>query len=261
MERSKKYALITGASEGIGFELAKLFAADGYNLVIVARDQLRLDSAAEQLRKHQIDVVTLSKNLFDPEAFKQVYDEVTGLGLDVEVLVNNAGQGLFGKFADTDLERELEIIQLNVGSLVGLTKLFVRDFVARGSGKILNLASIASKSPGPYQSVYHGTKAFVHSFTAALRSELKDSGVTVTSLLPGVTDTGFFAKADMLNSKALDGEMADPATVAKDGYEALMNDKDMVVSGFKNKLIVAMGNVTPDGLQADMMGKMQEPKE
>jgi short-subunit dehydrogenase len=131
----------------------------------------------------------------------------------------------------------------------------------RGSGKILNVSSIAGKVPGPYQSVYHGTKAFVHSFTEAVRNELKDTGVTLTSLLPGATDTDFFHKADMEASKiAQDDKLADPAQVAKDGYEALMQGKDMVVSGMQNKLLVAMSNVLPDSLAAETMRKQQEPR-
>ena len=146
-------------------------------------------------------------------------------------------------------------------SLVTLTKFFVKDMVKRGSGKILNTSSIASKSPGPWQSVYHGTKAFVQSFTEALRYEVKDKGVVVTALLPGATDTDFFNKADMLDSKIMEDpdSLADPADVAKDGYEALMAGKDMVVSGFKNKIQVMMNNITPDDMAAANLGKKQEP--
>ncbi len=261
MENSGKYVLLTGGTSGIGLELAKLFAKDKYNLVIVARNEDELRSTADLLSQNNVDVRTISKDLFNAGAALEIYNEVKSLGIDIDVLVNDAGQGVYGKFVDNDLERELAIIQLNIASLVSLTKLFVKDFVARGRGRILNVASIAGKAPGPYQAVYHGTKAFVHSFNEAVRSELKDTGVTLTSLLPGATDTDFFAKADMLDSKALQGELADPADVAKDGYEALLADKDMVVSGFKNKLNVAMGNITPDHLQADMMGKNQEPVE
>ena len=261
MENSVKYALLTGATSGIGLELAKLFAKDNYNLIIVARNQGELFATADLLAPEGIEVITISKDLFEPDAAIEIYEEVRARGIEIDVLVNDAGQGVYGKFIDNELERELAIVQLNISSLVSLTKFFVKDFVARGSGKILNVASIAGKAPGPYQAVYHATKAFVHSFTEAVRSELKDTGVTLTSLLPGATDTDFFAKADMLDSKAVQGELSDPADVAKDGYEALHAGKDMVVSGFKNKLNVAMGNVTPDHLQADMMGKMQEPVE
>lgn len=261
MENTGKYALLTGGTSGIGLELAKLFAKDQYNLIIVARNEDELKSTADLLGKDGIAVRTISKDLFDAGSALEVYDEVKSWGVNIDVLVNDAGQGVYGKFVDNELERELAIVQLNISSLISLTKFFVKDFVARGSGKILNVASIAGKSPGPYQAVYHGTKAFVHSFNESLRSELKDTGVTLTSLLPGATDTDFFAKADMLDSKIVQGELADPADVAKDGYDALNAGKDMVVSGFKNKLNVAMGNITPDHLQADLMGKNQQPVE
>ena len=260
MENRKKFALITGATSGIGLELAKLFARDQSNLILVARDEQNLNATAEMLRAEGVEVVTISTDLFIAGNAQEVYHQVSALALQVEVLVNDAGQGVYGKFTDNELERELDIIQLNISSLVTLTKLFLKDMVSRGSGRILNVASVAGKAPGPYQAVYHGTKAFVHSFNEAIRNELKDTGVSVTSLLPGATDTDFFNKADMLESKIVQqGDLADPAVVAKDGYEALLAGKDMVVSGFKNKVQVALGNVTPDSMQAAQMEKVQEP--
>lgn len=144
-----------------------------------------------------------------------------------------------------------------IASCVVLTKLFLKDMVSNGTGKILNVASIASKLPGPFQSVYHGTKAFVHSFTEAIREETKDSGVTITSLLPGATDTDFFNKADMQDSKILDQGLADPAKVALDGFNALMHGDDMIVSGLKNKVQVALNNLTPDSMAAKLMLEQQ----
>lgn len=260
MNSEKKFALITGATSGIGLELAKLFAKDSFNLVIVARDEQKLENTAIELKTEGIDVITISTDLFLPGNAEELYRQVKGLGLQIDVLVNDAGQGVYGKFIDNELERELDIIQLNIISLVTITKLFIKDMVSRGSGKILNVASVASKAPGPYQAIYHGTKAFVHSFNEAIRNELKDTGVTVTSLLPGATDTDFFNKAGMLDSKIVkEGELADPGKVAKDGYDALMEGRDMVVSGFKNKIQVALGNITPDNIQASQMEKVQEP--
>lgn len=260
MEHKKKFALITGATSGIGLELAKLFAQDHSNLILVARDEQKLNATAEMLKAEGVEVVTISTDLFIAGNAQEVYQQVSGLALHVEILVNDAGQGVYGKFTDNELDRELDIIQLNISSLVTLTKLFLKDMVSRGSGKILNVASVAGKAPGPYQAVYHGTKAFVHSFNEAIRNELKDTGVSVTSLLPGATDTDFFNKADMLESKIVQqGELADPAVVAKDGYEALLAGKDMVVSGFRNKVQVALGNLTPDSMQAAQMEKVQEP--
>lgn len=263
MSDQKKYALVTGATSGIGKELAKLLAKDQYNLVIVARNQDVLNDTANELKLESgVEIRTLAKDLFKREAAFEVYDEVKRQGIQIDVLVNDAGQGQYGEFVETDLNRELDIIQLNIGAYVILTKLFLKDMVARKEGKILNVASIASKLPGPYQAVYHGTKAFVHSFNEAVRSEIKDSGVTLTSLLPGVTDTDFFNKAEMQDSKIVqEGGMADPADVAKDGYEALMAGDDMVISGFKNKMQVSLGNITPDSMVADAMKKQQEPAE
>jgi short-subunit dehydrogenase len=262
MAESTKYVLITGATSGIGFELAKLFAADKYNLIIVARNESELTQSAQAFRQEGVEVLTISKDLFNRQSPFELYEEVKAKGIEIDVLVNDAGQGVYGEFTDTELERELDIIQLNIAAVVVLTKLFLKDMVARGRGRILNVASIAGKVPGPYQAVYHGTKAFIHSFNEAVRSEVKASGsaVTITSLLPGATDTDFFHKADMEASKVVqEGKLGDAATVAKDGYEALMAGKDMVISGFMNKVQVAMANVMPDSTTADNMLKAQKP--
>jgi short-subunit dehydrogenase len=261
MENSGKFALVTGATSGIGLELAKLFAKDGYNLVITARDQAELDQTSRKLQAEGIEVIAIAKDLFDREEAFSLYAEIKEKGIEIDVLVNNAGQGVYGKFDQTDIDRELSIIDLNIASLVVLTKCFLTDMVARNSGKILNLASVASKLPGPWQAVYHGTKAFVLSFTEAVREEVKDTDITITALMPGVTDTDFFNKADMQDSKAVQDEdaMADPADVARDGYEALMAGKDKVISGLKNKLQVAMSAVTPDSTVAHQMNEQQKP--
>jgi short-subunit dehydrogenase len=261
METSNKYALITGASAGIGYELAKLFAADGYNLILVARDEQELSKAAADMRQHNIEITTITKDLFVSENASSLYEDVQRMGIKIDVLVNNAGQGVYGLFKDTELKRELDIIQLNISSMVNLTKLFVKDMVDVNSGKILNLASIASTVPGPWQAVYHGTKAFVLSFTEALREELREYDITITALLPGPTDTDFFNKANMQRSKIVQDKesLSNAADVAKDGFEALMAGKDKVISGFKNKMQVAMGTIMPDATTAHMMAKQQEP--
>ena len=261
MGKNNEYALVTGATSGIGYELAKLLAADGHHLILVSRTQEDLDKVADELKDaHGIDVTVIAKDLFYPGNAMELTDEIRDLGVTVNILVNDAGQGQYGPFVDADLERQLDIIHLNIESLVVLTHYFLKEMVGRNQGRILNLASIAGKTPGPWQAVYHGTKAFVHSFTEAIRSEVKETGVTITSLLPGATDTDFFNKADMLDAKNVkEGELADPAKVAKDGYEALMAGKDMVVSGFKNKMTVAMSNVMPDEKVADQVKKQQAP--
>lgn len=261
MKENKNYALITGASEGIGYELAKLFAKDGYNLVIVARHIDDLKNRGAELSQQGVDVIAIAKDLFKRENAFALCDEVQSKNIQIDVLVNNAGQGEYGLFKDTDIQRELDIVELNIASTIILTKHFAKQMTARGYGKILNLASIASKTPGPWQSVYHATKAFVYSFSEAIRYELKENNITVTALLPGATDTDFFNKASMLQSKIVQDKssLADPADVAKDGYEALMSGKDKIISGFKNKAMIGLSNIMPDTAVASMMDNQQKP--
>lgn len=263
MERKNQYALITGATSGIGYELAKLFAKNGYDLVIVARNNDELKAKADEFKSFGINVITMAKNLFIQEEAYSLYSELKLNGISPEILVNDAGQGVYGKFYETDIHREVDIINLNIVSVIILTKLFLKDRLSKGPGKILNLASIASKAPGPWHSVYHGTKAFILSWSEAIREELKDSGITVTALLPGPTDTDFFNKADMNESKILDDpdNLASPEEVALDGYNALMNGDDKVISELKNKLSVAMTNITTDSMAAHRMSEMQKPSE
>ena len=255
------YTLITGATEGIGYELTKLFVQDGYNLILVARNEEMLQTRQQEFSAHGVEVVTIAKDLMEPNAADELYEEVKSRGLTVSVLVNDAGQGYFGLFVEQDLQRLLDIIQLNVNALTVLTHRFLKDMVARGEGKILQLASIASQLPGPWQAVYHATKAYVLHLNEALVSELKDTGVTMTALQPGATDTDFFNKADMENSKILDQGLSDPAKVARDGYDALMSGDDKVISGFKNKVMVGMSNVMPEAMVAEQMNRMQGPKD
>ncbi len=261
-QNNNGYALVTGATSGIGYELAKLFAQDGYNIIAVSRTQEDLQRVADEFTgQYGVKVETIAKDLFGEKAATELYDEVKAKGIEIDVLVNDAGQGVYGLFAETDLEDQVKIIHLNIVSLTRLTYHFLKDMLARNSGKILQLASIASESPGPYQAVYHATKAYVLSFTEALINEVKDSAVTLTALQPGATDTDFFAKADMLESKAVQdkSKLADPAKVAKDGYDALMSGDDKVVSGMKNKLQTALGNLMPETAIAEQVRKQQEP--
>jgi short-subunit dehydrogenase len=259
-----KYALVTGATSGIGREIAKLLAKDGYNLIIVGRNQDELNNTSNELKVDSgINIHTTVKDLFKNEEVFALCDEVSSLGVQVDVLVNDAGQGVYGLFKDNDIKRELDIINLNVDAMVILTKHFVNEMTARRQGRILNLGSIAGKMPGPWQAVYHATKAFVLSFTAAVREEVKDTGVTLTALLPGVTDTDFFNKAGMNESRMVEDESskADPAVVAKDGYEAMMAGEARVISGFKNVAMVEMSNMMPDSTVAHNMYEMQKPVE
>ena len=263
MKEQKNYALVTGGTSGIGYELVRLLAADGYNLIIVARHENDLIRVANEIKENfSVDVVSIAKDLFNPENAFDLYNQVKTKNLRVDILINDAGQGVYGEFKDTDVRRELDIINLNISSLVVLTKLFLKDMLAQDQGRIMNLSSIASKIPGPWQSVYHGTKAFVQSFTEAVRSEVKETNVTLTALLPGATNTDFFNKADMEQSKIVqEGKLDDPVTVAKDGYEAMMKGDDKVISGWKNKMQVTMANMTSDSGAADKMKKQQAPAE
>jgi short-subunit dehydrogenase len=263
MEMKNQYVLITGATSGIGYELAKLFAQNGYHLVVVSRSHDQLLEKANEFKKYGVKVVSMVKNLFNEDDVFSMYAELKLSNISPEILINDAGQGAYGKFEDTDIHRELDIVNLNINAVLILTKLFLKDRLDKGSGKILNLASIASKAPGPWHSVYHGTKAFILSWSEAIREELKDSGITVTALLPGPTDTDFFNKAHMNKSKILEDKdnLSSPAEVAKDGYKALMSGEDKVISGMKNKLTVAMSNLATDSMAAYRMGEMQKPRD
>ncbi len=261
MATENQYALVTGATSGIGYELAKLFAQDGYNMILVSRTQEDLDRISNEFSsQYNVEAMPIAKDLFEPNAAFELYDEVKSKGITVNVLVNDAGQGVYGLFVDSDIQRQLEIIQLNISSLTVLTHLFLKDMVARNEGMILQVASTVSEVPSPLQSVYGGTKAYVLSLTNALINEVKDTNVTITSLQPGVTDTDFFNKAGAFDTKLTEdkSKMADPADVAKDGYNALMKGDDKVVSGLKNKIQSLMSNVMPDTMLAEQIRKQSE---
>lgn len=260
-QKSNLHALITGGSAGIGYELAKLFAQDGYNLILVARSEENLEKVAQELSsQYGITAISIAKDLFQPNAAFELYDEVKARSITINALVNDAGQGQYGLFVESDIHRQLDIIQLNISSLTALTYLFLKDMLVRNEGKVLQLASIASELPGPWQAVYHATKAYVLSFTEALINELKETNITMTALQPGATATDFFNKADMQESKILDTKLSDPAKVAQDGYQALMKGDDKVVSGLKNKAMVATSNILPDTVVAEQMNKLQQPR-
>jgi uncharacterized protein len=262
MENSK-YALITGATSGFGYEFAKLFAADSYNLILVARNGESLQEVARELTTtHRIEVKTIAEDLFKPHAAEEIYKTVSSWGVQVDVLVNDAGQGEYGKFIMYDIDRDVDLIQLNITSLVALTKYFAKEMVSRNSGKILQVASLLSKYPTPLMAVYAGTKAFVLSFSEALMNELSDTNVTVTVLMPGAADTDFFHKAGAERTVTYrETELSDPKDVAKDGYSALMSGESKIVSGAKNKLQAAMSNVMPGSTLASTMRKQMEPSD
>jgi short-subunit dehydrogenase len=255
------YALITGATSGIGYELARLFAAAGKPLILVARLEDRLAAVkAELTAAHGVEVDTIAVDLFTPDGAGEVIRRVQAAGRVVDVLVNNAGQGEWGLFAETDLRRQLDIIHLNVVVLVTLTRHFMADMLARGEGKILQLGSVFSKIPAPYMSVYAATKAFVLSFGEALINELKDTRVTMTVLMPGATDTDFFHKAGAVHTRVYgESPLSNPADVARDGYDALMSGKSSIVSGLRNKLQTTVADLLPLTVDAAIARAVNEP--
>jgi short-subunit dehydrogenase len=263
IENRNNYALITGATSGIGYELAKLFARDGYHLILVARNEERLNEVTAQLKQEfSVEVTPLAKDLFDPNAASEIHETVKQMGVVVNVLVNDAGQGEWGPFVETALERELDIIQLNICSLVSLTKYFVKEMVARNEGKILQVGSEAGTTPVPLLSIYSATKAFVLSFSAALAHELRDTNITITALLPGATDTDFFHKAGQEDTVTYkEKELQSPVDVAKDGYDALMKGESKIISGGKTKMHVFMADVLGPKLNAGMMEKQMLPSD
>jgi uncharacterized protein len=256
----RSLALVTGASSVIGFELAKLFAQNDFDLIIAAEDHA-IATAARDLEAEGAAVDAVQVDLATEHGVVELYRHVAEAGRPLEVAALNAGIGAGGAFAtDTELSDELKIVDLNVRSTVHLSKYVVRDMVGQGSGRILYTSSIASTMPGAFQAVYNASKSFVQSFALALRNELKDTGVTITSLMPGPTDTEFFERADMLDTKVGSDGKDDPADVARDGFDALMAGEERVVShSMKTKLQGVGSRALPDSVKAEMHRKMAEP--
>jgi short-subunit dehydrogenase len=246
--------LITGASSGIGLHLAHEFAEHGHPLILVAPSQAELEGLKQEIEtKHGVKVEIIPKDLERAEASREVWVAVEQLGQSVDILVNNAGHGMRGKSWEIPIEEDISMVRLNIEAVLRLTKLFIQPMVERGSGKILNTASIAGFEPGPMLAVYHATKAFVLSWSEALTIELEGSGVGVTALCPGATDTDFFPKADMVAVKAFQGSnVMAPQDVAKAGYEGLMKGELFVVPGGMNKMLVAARRILPESTQAKL---------
>jgi len=259
-QQQRLFAVVTGASSGIGFELAKVFAENGYDLLITAED-VEIEATHRELNQLTASVECAREDLSTEEGVQRLYGRIQATARPVDAIALNAGIGAGGDFArETELRKELRLIDLNVRSTVQLCKLVVQDMVARNEGRILFTSSIASTMPGAYQAVYNASKSFVQSFALALRNELKDTGVTVTSLMPGPTETEFFERAEMLDTPVGEEEKDDPAEVARQGFEALMAGKEKVVGGsFKNKAQTVMGKVVPDPVKAEMHRKMAQP--
>jgi len=258
-EPTRPLALVTGASTGIGRALAQQFADHGFDLVIAADDDA-IWSAAEVLRGTGCAVTAEQVDLATPEGVTALYEAARDAGT-VAAAALNAGIGVGGRFDETDLDSDLRLVDLNCRSTVHLAKLLTREMVRAGSGRLLFTASIAAKAPGPYHATYAASKAFVHSFAEAIRVELAGSGVTVTSLMPGPTETDFFERADMLDTRigAMDHK-DDADDVARDGFEALMAGKDHVVAGSRSNAVqAAAAGVTPDRWAASAAAKLTEP--
>ena len=251
-------ALVTGASEGIGYELTRLFAENGYDVVMVARSKGRMNEIADEVEKEfGISAQVIKKDLSVPGSSEEVYEESP----EIEVLVNNAGIGTCGFFHENDTESEVDTVRLNVETPTHLTRLFLEDMVERDEGRILNVSSMAAFQPGPTMAVYYATKAYLLSFSEALSNELKGTGVSVTALCPGPTETAFIRKAGEENSRINEGDKMSQRTVAEAGYNGLMKGKNVVVPGFKNRMLVRLTKIAPKSLVIRVVRYLQEPKE
>lgn len=254
----RKLAVVTGASSGIGLELAKIAAEEGYDLIVVA-DEDEINHVADELRLRAVDVEAIRADLATSEGVIALIESIESHGSQVELLMANAGAGLGHGFLDQDLVRIRRIINTNITGTMELIHAVGNIMRDQGSGRILITGSIAGFMPGTLQAVYNATKAYLNSFSFALRNELKDAGVTVTCLMPGATDTKFFERADMLDTNVGQSKKDDPSDVAKVGFDAMMDRQGDVISGFKNKVMAAVANVTPAEMLAEQHRKMAEP--
>jgi uncharacterized protein len=245
MARTEMTALITGASAGLGRELARLFAKDGHDLVLVARRRDRLEELARELEPSGVKATVIAADLGDRAAPSSIADELRTKGIAVDFLVNNAGFGTCGSFVDSDLSRELEMVEVNIRALMQLTRLFLPDMIARKRGRILNIASVAGFLAGPYMATYYASKAFVLSFTEALSAELAGTGVTVTASCPGPTETEFGSVAGSRKTKLFQSSVAQAEPVARHAYKAMLAAEVVAVPGFKNKLITQSVRIAP----------------
>lgn len=257
---NKKTALITGASGGIGLELTRVFASEGYNLVLVARSEEKLNEVKADLEKRaSITAKVIAKDLADPASPQQIFDQLQDEGTQVDVLVNNAGFTVYGRFTETEAQKEQDLLQVNIIALTHLAKLFIPGMVERGWGKVLNLASVAAFMPGPLMACYYASKAYVLSFSEAIGKELEGTGVTVTALCPGPTESGFQARGNMEESKIVAGRKLPTArSVARSGYRALMKGQSVAFPDFSNWAVAASIRLTPRKLVLNMVERAQE---
>lgn len=260
---SSERALITGASSGIGLHLAHEFARHGHPLVLVAPVEAELQEVARDLRaRHNVDVRVIAQDLEREDGAQRICDELLSGVIDIEILVNNAGRGVRGKSWQIPIEDDISMVRLNIEAVLRLTKLFIKPMLQRERGRMLNTASVAGFEPGPLLNVYHATKAFVLSWSQALAIELQGTGVTVTALCPGPTDTDFFPKAGMLDTRIFQkGSVSAPQEVAKAGYDGVMNGELFVVPGGMNKALVAARRILSEGAQAKLNKRFYEDVE
>ena len=253
-------ALITGASNGIGLELAKIHASKGGDLVLVARNKQKLDEIkAALVNQYKVKVYTIGKDLSEYNAAREVYDETRKQNIQIDYLINNAGFGDFGMFAETDWNKELKMINLNITTLTQFTKLYLKDMVARKNGKIMNVASTAAFQPGPTMAVYYATKAYVLSFSEAIGNEVSDKGVTVTALCPGATESGFQAAAAMEESALVKGKkLPTSKEVAEYGYRSMMKGKTVAIHGLINYIMANSVRFLPRAWVVKITRKVQD---
>ncbi|MBP2031804.1 short-subunit dehydrogenase [Clostridium algifaecis] len=250
-----KTALITGASSGIGLEIANVFAKKGFNLILISRSEDKLNNISSFLEKeYGVNIKIITKDLIQDNSAEEIYKEIKSSRINIDVLINNAGVGYSGLFHNIDIEKDIEVIKINIETLTRLTKLFSKDMIDRGGGKILNIASTGAYQPGPYISVYYAAKSYILSFSLAIRNELKDYGVDVCVLCPGATRTQFSknaGKADIKKSML-------PEEVAKAAFKGLERNKAVIIPGLFNKIAIVFSKLAPGYISAKIVRKIQE---
>lgn len=253
-----KRALVTGASEGIGFELCKLLAKDGYNIVLTARNKQQLEKRVEQLKEHKIETHIIVQDLALPDGCDKIVEELAAKNLQIDILINNAGFANYGDFSSNSLEKEMALLQVNIVALTKLTKLLLPSMLKNRDGKIMNLASMAAFVSGPQMAVYYASKAYVLSFSEALACELEGTGVTVTAVCPGATATEFQERAGLGRSKLFSRfKPMDSTTVSEIGYRGMLNGETVVITGTSNKMMAFVNRFIPRSVSTHMVKRIQ----
>lgn len=242
------FALVTGASSGIGRDIARLLAADGHSLVLAARGTEAMETLAAELRTKGVTVHVITIDLADPDGPQRLVDELTSRGITIDILINNAGFGGHGRFDQMDLKHQLDMLQVNIVALTHLTHLLLKPMVVAGRGRVMNVASVAGFLPGPLIAVYYASKAYVLSFSEALTSELEGTGVTVTALCPGPTLTDFHKRAKVEHTALFSANLMASDAVARMGYDGMMMGKRLVIPGWKNRLLTVLIRFVPRGI-------------